>query len=70
MIEDTILEAEGKTITKIIAHDIFGYDKGFTLEFSDGLILEIDPKVFPFITDPRITIKKTNANPTQTNIPR
>jgi hypothetical protein len=42
MIEDSILKAKGQTVKNIIALDPMGYDKGFILEFENGLVLEVD----------------------------
>lgn len=38
-----IYSAKGKTIKEIYAHDPFGYDRGFSLEFTDGTYLEVMP---------------------------
>ncbi len=43
MISEDIMKAEGQTVKKVTAHDPFGYDRGFTLEFESGLILEVEP---------------------------
>ena len=60
MISEDIMKAEGQVVKKVIAHDPFGYDRGFTLEFESGLTLEIEPASYP-VGDGwanRISIKK------------
>jgi hypothetical protein len=39
-----LLEIDGKTIVNIIAEDLYGYDQGFVLEFSDGSSLSVSIK--------------------------
>ncbi len=43
MISGDIMKAQGQGVKKVIAHDPFGYDMGFTLEFKSGLVLVIEP---------------------------
>ena len=50
MIAAEIYEAKGKTIKDVIAHDPFGYDCGFTLEFTDRTRLSITPTSYCFKT--------------------
>ncbi len=43
MMQEAILKAKGQTVKEVLAHDPYGYDRGFTLEFESGLILEVLP---------------------------
>ena len=61
MISKDIMKAEGQEVKKVIAHDCFGYDRGFTLEFESGLTLEVGPASY-LVGDgwaDRISIKET-----------
>jgi len=42
-----MIKAEGQTVKKVTAHDPFGYDRGFILEFESGLTLEVEPVSCP-----------------------
>lgn len=60
MISKDIMKAEGQTVKEIVAHDPFGYDRGFTLKFESGLTLEVEPASYPVGEEweDRISIKE------------
>ena len=43
MMQEAIYKATGQTVKEVLAHDPYGYDRGFTLKFESGLILEVLP---------------------------
>jgi len=57
MLQDAILKAEGQTVKKVLAYDHVGYDRGFTLEFENGLTLAVYPITIQG-PDSRVEIKE------------
>jgi len=59
-IGDDLTESKGQTIKKITSYDAAGYDKGFILEFVNGLTLTFKPEGYAINNSVahRIDIKK------------
>jgi len=62
MMQEAIYKAKGQTVKDVIAHDPYGYDKGFTLKFESGLVLEINPASYKVgdLLSKRIAVKEGN----------